>query len=1396
MFKHFSGCLNENKTSLYNPQAECAYISPRSPTTACSSNTVVSCGDIGTNSTSFDGNRYIHSTGYHRRSGPQNEGIETGEVSTDFESSDQFQRRGFFSNGRSSPDSRDRSKDKQRRGRSRERHAVSKNCDSPAMPVTMEIKGVSTTTSKKGSSHEEDSGNKDGVKASAGRIIARRRPSPKRSAAPCPPNPRSCPSPAPKPVSTSDVSPADVEGWLLDQLRGRFVWCVLSDMLFCVFETPEAKTSKHVLVLPGCTVRVLEFKSAHLHLNNRRILHGARLNSSASSTSASSDANVVFNNKDDNNNKQGQGLESCNGKEIEHNSNGTAISIEATAKSSTSSSISSHSVIASSSTRGGSIGSEGSSVLSDKNNVNINTYQSINGAMNNKTVSGVDRFQFVIENTVTRQKHMFAVTSRSELDVWTGALNKACSLDIGSKDTLSASESKNQGGSGKTSTHHKGRSVLTDDIILTDGSESSAPSGKVKSIEASPRSKGKAGEESMSPSYTPRQTLPSRIDVHSLSLSLTQPHDVSKETVDEIRRKLKKDNHPVDGIESKPIPLKATHLLDEKIVQSPVLDTGTTTITNGGESPRKGRQFFKGRSPLDVLLGRKKRSASADDAYNRNRKLFPVYKRSEDNLSNSSFSPRQAASTGSQQSLASSHSSHSMPGKPGSAHDSSFSTSSVDSRDSPRKQQTRSRPSNKQRGSPLARSWDPEQKTSRGFGASIRRTASDLKERVFGGSNGLASTTTGTKSQNVLGGKSKAPGLKLKDLNDAKVKGHLQYRVAFKFVKVFCVLSKGCFYAFKSEKPDEVPLLAMVLSPCSVTYVVESELQLHRKKSKQKQNQRIFAFKLSQPHCKSIYACADNPETLMQWVMAIQAEACKVQVDEDLAVEIKEKPSTLKKKLDQQLNTHSMSKSHDLDLSSFTKKKQTKQIDHRFSCPAFDEIDLKLALAARANNFRDQTLNGLITPRRGAEGLSSLEKKEGQKEKKERKFKDKISSALFRSKSDRDVDLSLHNAKSNELQRKNLKGFYKESKHIFSQQLKHHDFGDIDIKGGSESLSKPSDKSITEDPQRVSSSQERTVEYPDTGDGGRASSVQPASTHQLRLDLSSLADGIDNEDPGSSARSTTSVGSVHHQSRSYRELENGHPSQEQSKASGFSSPTSKLPWKPSVKRSSSLTATSLKSPSRFQLSKSSLLPSKSRVFDDLGVGSTSTPSSHKNPTRPSQLTSFSSPNEPYAGHDVSPSSHSTGYRENSDADRSGFRDVSNEDQSSFEMDIISPPPLFRSPDPSRPETYSDREPPYLFEPTRDKTFSPEVYSSPEQEVDRPRHLPFPAATDPAVREARSRDEDYLLGVLRDKLRNRSRRQRDPDPGEQHLAGHVIIQVRKSGLAYCPSFSPVNESAKF
>ncbi|XP_070207659.1 uncharacterized protein [Littorina saxatilis] len=526
-------------------------------------------------------------------------------------------------------------------------------------------------------------------------------PSPKRSPAPAPPKPLRCPSPAPKAVSTNDVLPSDIQGWLTDQLKGRRVWCAVADMLFCVFEKPDSKVSKQVLLLPGCKVRQVEFKTA------------------------SRDNRLV--------NAMGRKYKS-------------------------------------------------------------------------KTISGVDKFQFWIENGTKRQRLMFGVDTKEELEQWIEVLTRVASVDT---DAIAA-EDEDAGRLNEETGSDGGRCVRVgggggggdsdSEGILTPRFRST------ESLKDPGRSRANTGGSESSlvdacvgrgRSYTPTQNLPRRIDF--LSMSLGNARDVSKGSVDDIRRKLRREHEHTQ--EPKTAPLKATY-------------TAPTT---------RHRSFFRV-SGFESLFSRtKKRSASADDAKGRKPlKDNPPLKSGSTppSLEMTRKEKRKLTRTGSEE-LPTEGSDEKM--KEGRAF--------------------------------LSRSWDAE-KSSRGLGSSIRRSASDLRSRLFSSSD-----------------KSRGPGLRLADLSDFRFQGYLHYKGRVRWVKVWAVLCRGCFYGFKSERPEETPLLVFVLPQCTVSYVSDSDT---------KKTKKQFAFKLSQPHCRSLSLCADNHHDLMTWLQALQLEACKVVAEEDV----------------------------------------------------------------------------------------------------------------------------------------------------------------------------------------------------------------------------------------------------------------------------------------------------------------------------------------------------------------------------------------------------------------------------------------------------------------------------------------------------------------------------------
>nr|KAG5704740.1 hypothetical protein BaRGS_005196 [Batillaria attramentaria] len=103
-----------------------------------------------------------------------------------------------------------------------------------------------------------------------------------------------------------------------------------------------------------------------------------------------------------------------------------------------------------------------------------------------------------------------------------------------------------------------------------------------------------------------------------------------------------------------------------------------------------------------------------------------------------------------------------------------------------------------------------------------------------------------------------------------------------KWVRIWAVLCRGCFYGFKSDKSDEVPLLVFVLPQCSVQYVQQAE----------RRSKKLLAFKLTQPHCRSLNLSAENHQDLMKWLQALQMEACKVVGEDDTSSIDTDNPST------------------------------------------------------------------------------------------------------------------------------------------------------------------------------------------------------------------------------------------------------------------------------------------------------------------------------------------------------------------------------------------------------------------------------------------------------------------------------------------------------------------------
>ncbi|XP_067658529.1 uncharacterized protein [Haliotis asinina] len=480
----------------------------------------------------------------------------------------------------------------------------------------------------------------------------------RRQAPPPPPLPQTSP-PSPRQVCSYEVTKPDQSGWLLDQLRGEKVWCVVADMLFCVFQSDTAESSKDVIFLPGCRVRSLVFNSA----------------------------------KRDN-----LGSKDCD--------------------------------------------------------------------ENTKTITGVDRYQFYIENVSIRRKYLFGVKCKTNLDEWVDVLTRAC--DIAVFDNC-ANQSRDSDGWDSA-----------DDSVFSPANQN----------------------------YYPSPTRSRRMSMISMSL---RDSDLSDS---DFRKRLRKETD-----DPKVAPVKGIHIMEAQ------------------KQPKKSRSFLKLKSfgSLDSLLKRK-RSRSAD-----------------------------RAATGDSHSLDETKSLN-IPDSPNSdILDTSVSSRPVSSSQSF-----------------LSRSWDSG-KSSGGLGSSIRRRASDLKDKMFGGGKPTHSSRT--------------PGLRLRDLNDIRISGHLQYKFMMRWIKVWCAVSRGCFYGFKSQNGGESPVIAVILTQSTVSYVTEPE----------KRNKKLYVFKLSQNHCKSIYLCAHEESELSRWLQTLQMEACRIQAEDNLALE---STSDCNYSVDSALSAMSIASSH------------------------------------------------------------------------------------------------------------------------------------------------------------------------------------------------------------------------------------------------------------------------------------------------------------------------------------------------------------------------------------------------------------------------------------------------------------------------------------------------------
>ncbi|KAL3861477.1 hypothetical protein ACJMK2_007510 [Sinanodonta woodiana] len=454
-------------------------------------------------------------------------------------------------------------------------------------------------------------------------------------------------------ISMSDLSLPDHSGWMTWQSgSGKRVWCAVVDMILCVCENDQAERPMEVLLLPGCNIRPLIYKTA------------------------------------------------INGLKTRSNTN---------------------------------------------------------------TITGIGKYQMVIDNCSTRRKHIFSVENQASLNVWVNVLENASNLDPDSINGMTLER----------------RSSINS--LLQEGLNSGCTTPRyIPSSDSSNR----VQKVSNCGTVETEKTLSTQ---NGLS---QQESQFQGQSLQEFRKRLR--GLDTEHEQSKHVPIKAQHF--EKAPSKESKPTSSKKIRSFGGSLESLLKFRKKKSKKDLAD-----TSSIEDA------------RSVDSMS-----------SGGQTSLQSMEGdTTSYPNLMATPLDTGYSSSTT-----------------------------KLSKKSRSKDTNIIRRASDLKERVI--------TKRDSKSTIRLG-----------DLTDCSIHGHLYCKHLLKWLKHWCAVCHGCFYSFKSQSPEDPPHFAILLNQCKISILSEQERKYKRK----------FVFKLSRPNSKSLYLCAGDNNELSRWVQVLHMEANNVQSD-------------------------------------------------------------------------------------------------------------------------------------------------------------------------------------------------------------------------------------------------------------------------------------------------------------------------------------------------------------------------------------------------------------------------------------------------------------------------------------------------------------------------------------
>ena len=442
-------------------------------------------------------------------------------------------------------------------------------------------------------------------------------------------------------VTMADLVLPERSGWLFDMTENCNMWCVVADMLFCIFENESSDSPREVIILPGCAIRSLVYQTA------------------------------------------------------------------------------------------------------------------IPQPSSSKTISGIDKYQIILDDCSSRRKYLFSVDCPLELEQWMVVLKSASTLDHDSDSDDGDPEVE-------TRRHSVCSAVVS------------------------------AGNKFVSPRYVPSSPSSHRLQKNATTEE-KESHDKRKSydfaktstqgnSIGDIRRKLRRD-YEMDT--PKPTPMKATH------------------FESSPSASKKPGPFKKLRSfgSLESLFKPKK---AKDD---------PIDARSLEERRSSKGSLRSKNSSSS----------------------SSLELSNSDV--------------------PLMRNAG-------------RRSMSAIDFAKFEQDNSPLTRSPSFIKDNSNKG---LRGVQLQDLHDASICGFLQQKVLIRWQRVWCMVCRGKLYGFKSQSPEEFAYLTLILANCNITYLSDQD----------KRYKKLFVFKITRPHRKSVYLNASDKNELSRWLQVLQMEANKVQGDAD-----------------------------------------------------------------------------------------------------------------------------------------------------------------------------------------------------------------------------------------------------------------------------------------------------------------------------------------------------------------------------------------------------------------------------------------------------------------------------------------------------------------------------------